>query len=498
MALTITFYNYNDRINKVDKTASLLNTGTTLSGDQLENDQPLTDISVIIQSTAAPTYNYCYVADFQRYYFVNVITWIGGTAFRLDLHVDVLMTYKTNIGNLYALVNYSGSGKLLTIDDRVRVNSTPIKEETDVAMSASYIWAVMLRYQWAAVEPDNVGIRCAIMSLEAWQNFQTSYRALTEKKRIAVARQMIDVTLIRTPSTNISTQYSALSKSNIVQFWVEDFGISGDSGYINVDVDPNNTGLRAFFIRSRSDSRLLQNVAFTIDNDVNNDDVNTINSNYKIFIPHVGIYYYNLFKEGIYDAETFGIVIDFDPFGNAYYVTPVINIDNAGDYEYAQTDDIQSYHVTTTYTFTVDNDYNNTGWLNLSTGMNAYFSALGGLITGDLVGTVEAIGNYNDYVNRNYLKAATGWEMKSTVGGSLTYVTTVDPDTILVEKTYFPYLGDIDAFHAEYGLPDGEYRSLYFLSGYAEIGKVTMTGFNNATKSEIDEVERLLKAGVFF
>lgn len=498
MALSITFYNYNDKINKVDKTAALANTGTTLSGDQLENDQPLTDISVIISSTSAPTYNYCYVADFKRYYFVNSITWIGGTAYRFDLHVDVLMTYKTNIGNLYALVNYSGSGKILTVDDRVRVNSVPTKEETDVEMSVNYIWAIMLRYQWAAVEPDNVGIRCAIMSLEAWQNFQTSYRALTEAKRVAVARQMIDVTLIRTPSTNISTQFSALSRSNVVQFWVEDFGAAGQSGYINVDVDPNTTGVRAFFIRSRADSRLLQNVAFTIDDEVNNDNVNTINSDYKIFIPHVGIYFYNLFKEGIYDAETFGIVIDFDPFGNTYYVTPVINIDNAGDYDYAQTDDIQSFPVTTTYSFTIDNDYNNAGWLNLTNGVNTFFSAYGGLLTNDLVGTVQSIGNYNDYISRNYLKAATGWEMKSTVGGSLTYVSTVDPDKILIEKIYFPYLGDIDDFHAEYGLPDGEYRSLYFLSGYAEIGKVTMTGFNNATKSEIDEVERLLKAGVFF
>lgn len=49
-------------------------------------------------------YNYCYIPDFKRYYFVNNITLQPGKRAILSCHVDVLMTYQIQILNSYATV----------------------------------------------------------------------------------------------------------------------------------------------------------------------------------------------------------------------------------------------------------------------------------------------------------------------------------------------------------------------------------------------------------
>lgn len=53
-------------------------------------------------------YNYCYLPDFQRYYFVRSWSWIVGR-WECALEVDVLASFKTEIGNssLYVLRSYS-------------------------------------------------------------------------------------------------------------------------------------------------------------------------------------------------------------------------------------------------------------------------------------------------------------------------------------------------------------------------------------------------------
>ena len=54
------------------------------------------------------TYNYCYIADFGRYYFIDNWTW-SGPAVIASLTVDVLATYKTQIGAQSLYVTRSAS-----------------------------------------------------------------------------------------------------------------------------------------------------------------------------------------------------------------------------------------------------------------------------------------------------------------------------------------------------------------------------------------------------
>ena len=42
-------------------------------------------------------YNYCYIAQFKRYYFISDIKNLTGGRVQIDMHVDVLNTYKASI-----------------------------------------------------------------------------------------------------------------------------------------------------------------------------------------------------------------------------------------------------------------------------------------------------------------------------------------------------------------------------------------------------------------
>lgn len=58
-----------------------------------------------IQDTAVIGYNYCYISDFGRYYYINSISALRANLFELSLGIDVLMTYAEAIRKNYAIVD---------------------------------------------------------------------------------------------------------------------------------------------------------------------------------------------------------------------------------------------------------------------------------------------------------------------------------------------------------------------------------------------------------
>ena len=65
-------------------------------------------------------FNYCYISDFNRYYFVNSITLLSGHRLQLDLSIDVLMTYKEEIKNLRVnVLRYENIEPTFLTDSRI-------------------------------------------------------------------------------------------------------------------------------------------------------------------------------------------------------------------------------------------------------------------------------------------------------------------------------------------------------------------------------------------
>lgn len=98
----INLYKNSAEPNKVDKTADLSTVGT-ISG-VLRQECSLINPEIIIQYDKPPDFNYCYIANFGRYYYVENIVSMRQNLWRVRLRCDVLMTYKTQILNLNARI----------------------------------------------------------------------------------------------------------------------------------------------------------------------------------------------------------------------------------------------------------------------------------------------------------------------------------------------------------------------------------------------------------
>ena len=98
----INLYKNSAEPNKVDKTADLSTVGT-ISG-VLRQECSLINPEIIIQYDKPPDFNYCYIANFGRYYYVGNPISVRQNLWRLILHCDVLMSHKPQILNLTARI----------------------------------------------------------------------------------------------------------------------------------------------------------------------------------------------------------------------------------------------------------------------------------------------------------------------------------------------------------------------------------------------------------
>ena len=81
-----------------------LTDGITLTGT-LRGQSSIMSPSLQIQDMSVIGYNYCYIPDFGRYYYINGINALRANLFELSLGIDVLMTYAEPIRNNAAIID---------------------------------------------------------------------------------------------------------------------------------------------------------------------------------------------------------------------------------------------------------------------------------------------------------------------------------------------------------------------------------------------------------
>lgn len=130
MSFTVTFYTCTANPKKLDKSGDLVAIGTakTLHGKH-EIDMLNPVFAVDYNATLLPA-NYCYVAEFDRYYFITLST---DTAQRIFVHgtVDVLYSHAASIKNCpctivrseAAGINYTTDNKLPIDPNRIRLGA---------------------------------------------------------------------------------------------------------------------------------------------------------------------------------------------------------------------------------------------------------------------------------------------------------------------------------------------------------------------------------------
>lgn len=100
--MTVIFYKYDGIRNKINKT--LLN-DLTIDNVIIQNDFDITDFELLIKDTNFNSeYNYCYIQDLGRYYFIDSVERMNGTIYKIRLLVDVLKSFSSQIENINAII----------------------------------------------------------------------------------------------------------------------------------------------------------------------------------------------------------------------------------------------------------------------------------------------------------------------------------------------------------------------------------------------------------
>ena len=100
--MTVIFYKYNGIKNKINKT---LENGLTVNDIVMRNDFDITAFELLIKDTNFNSeYNYCYIQDLGRYYFIESVEKMNGTIYKIRLTVDVLKSFSTQIENIQAII----------------------------------------------------------------------------------------------------------------------------------------------------------------------------------------------------------------------------------------------------------------------------------------------------------------------------------------------------------------------------------------------------------
>ena len=125
--MNLTLYVNNSEKNKIGKnlTNDFLLSGTLRDATNIIN--PV----ILIELNEIGNYNYCYIPNFNRYYFITDITVIRTGLFAISLMVDVLESFKTNIKNLSVIIlNTQNVGTNNYLPSQVFCNN--VKSRTDI------------------------------------------------------------------------------------------------------------------------------------------------------------------------------------------------------------------------------------------------------------------------------------------------------------------------------------------------------------------------------
>lgn len=125
--MNITLYVNNSEKNKIGKN---LTNDFSLSGT-LRDVTNIINPVILIELNEIGNYNYCYIPNFNRYYFITDITVIRTGLFAISLMVDVLESFKTDIKNLSViLLNTQNVGTNNYLSSQVFRNN--VKSRTDI------------------------------------------------------------------------------------------------------------------------------------------------------------------------------------------------------------------------------------------------------------------------------------------------------------------------------------------------------------------------------
>lgn len=129
--MNITFYKTNSRVNDLRKT---LTSGKSYDNIKLKDETNILYPTIrLLNFDGVIKFNYCYIEKFNRYYFINNVTYLSNNIVELSCNVDVLMSYKSYIQNLKVITSRQKTlGNNELVDNRLKLLNYPTIETSTV------------------------------------------------------------------------------------------------------------------------------------------------------------------------------------------------------------------------------------------------------------------------------------------------------------------------------------------------------------------------------
>lgn len=437
--------------------------------------------------------NYAYIPLFNRYYVINDIISIRNNIWRLNMSVDVLMSYKKEIRNLYAFVtrNEFDYNKYIK-DDLVNfkydkevkyynVNNigavTEFKTTTANPNTViSYLTDDSVEYSGSTPALDDLTV---IGSYTSGGNIQTQYLVQSGGGARDIIKNVYKKDTLKTYLKSVvSYPYDIeyfVPASPPSSIKIGDVSITLTETFMYPKYYPDRVVI-ADFIYELDDSSFLDYSPY---------------STHEIFIPYKG--WVEISAELLlnYHIKVFYVVNYEDATATAY----IYNVDlNKVIYSSNCSLGVK-LAVSSTNATEIKNQKNalalNTAVQSVgaiasiyagATSGNAY-AASSGIIS--LAGTIgNAYSSYNQMYDKGNVEIASGSDGFS------------NSQEVLIKITKAKTVGYDNDYAKLFGKPLNEYRKLEGLSGYTTVGQVHLENIGSATNTEITELDTLLKTGI--
>ena len=457
--MTIILYSFSKRKNSTERPTG----GTTYTGT-LKDNTSVVNPSVIFEFSAFPAYNYAYIQEFSRYYWITDKTHVANNVWIISMHVDVLASYKTEIGSSSKYILRSASD----FDGNITDMKYPTKAVVNANVATHRPFTLGGKYVLGVVTPD--GISGAI-----------TYYCLSESQMATVRSTLMTGQAYFGNITDPDIRNFAIVMGNPMQyikscrFYPIDIqgGVSGNMTLGNTVV-PNMSILYATTQRDT--------FSFTLTNHPEYQNRGRYTSwepftQRFLYYPPIGLIHLPsaLYAHFIQLNGTFEI--DFvSGTGRITLRTPTTTENDAS--EVFSTSFIYGFDVPIAQLISGNP-------LKIVNGVTNLFSAGVSAITGNIGGVVTgAVSAVSDFISAN-VPQLTGFV---DGGGSQ-----LDPGVISFIEVFY---GLADDNNAEFGRPLMAVRTINSLSGYVLCadGEIETDG----TEPEISEIETYLTGGFFY
>ena len=513
--LHLKLYKYTNKPIIVDKT-SYLGTALTINGEVPSANQDMENPVVYLASTTELDYNYAYIQEYNRYYYVTRKIWMGGNVWEFTMHVDELYTYKAVVSSISGLVAFSSAGSTMKFDNRLNYNEAPSRAVVSPDASSNLGGtAVLIRYRDARESAPYYyqinSMAYTYMDIDTFGIFMNHYAKLydphdndyNEALAIAIGQAIIDVSVVHymafptTPPVNyfennvLFTTLSVIKLNNGAPYPISTVeGLAGGKCHTYFVEDQYYP-----FTPTHLDFSILlayywQRIAKR-----------------TVFIPYIGNVNVDLSALGLGATNIINLRLDIrhEPAENVYVITP-----------YTETAGVKTYYkearavvpTRTTLAFPIDDSFQN--YLEIATlkafsiASRALFAIPAAWVTGGLslmnAGSLASqVGATMIELDNLKVQDALSSSYKGSTGGdpsSVFWESGSEYDKPVMVVTVTAPASGVSSFQTDHGTPDGAYRSLSSMTGYVQMQEFEMIYNSNATKGEMDRLEQMLYKGV--